>query len=334
MTEDFQHDNKWTSLPYPFGQRLLPVMINGDEFIVLRPNAIFKFNVKSNKWIKMFDVELLFDEYSCTFNKHKNIIYVWTQLYVADNETYIIDLNKKEIKTTTLALSSSPSTIIYTNNTIHIITSHQIETAKHYEYNTETKQNNIVYEFEEFRHGIEGAGFIHLKYRKTMLLLGGWDANSDSLTSNSIYEYSLLTKKWNKLNIKLPLRLSHFPVVSTRYNQYVIILCGWINSTKPCGDIYVMDMKQSKWMKSEIKCPNNQKGYAEAIITDNIYDDELLAFGFIRICFKLKTCNDIQSLISKWVCNQSIHILQNNRNTSNHWKIDVDHIINACNDIK
>eukprot|EP01084_Bolivina_argentea_P149800 261653_1 len=342
----------WENLPYSFGSITNPLMINRDEFIVVIGNfkpskrGIFKFNMKSKEWNKIMDFETSYPP-AYTFNKQTNTLYICAKylLGVIDrNIVQIVSLNQKHLTkgTNKLRLSSygiidrniisnCVSEIIYINKTLHIIT----ENVKHYIYNIETKESKMVYKFEEFQNDLDGAGFIYLKRRQSIILLGGY---AGFTAFNSIYEYSLLSNKWNKLNVKLSVKLSHFAVVSTRFDQYIIILGGWIDGLDASDDIYIFDIKHAKLMKSKMKC--HFGGYTKGIITDNTYNDELLTFGFVNSIFKTDAFYDIQplphyliQLISTWVCNQHIHIIQNNSQTggaeAEHCRINVDDIFNA-----
>eukprot|EP01084_Bolivina_argentea_P149801 261657_1 len=179
----------WEKLSYPFSLGLTPLVINSDDVIVASVQykasnrGIFKFNIKSKEWNKIIDL-CFYSPY--TFNKQDNTLYM-----VDDNMLQIVSLNQKHPTKAKIKLGSYfVSQIIYINNKLHSIT----HNTKHYTFNIETKESKMVYKFEEFQNGLEGAGLIYLKRPQSIILLGGYGDNYNGF--NSIYEYSLLLNKW------------------------------------------------------------------------------------------------------------------------------------------
>ena len=63
----------------------------------------------------------------------------------------------------------------------------------------------------------------------------------------------MLNKVWNKLNIRMPKPLSFFGAVSTRYQQYVILLGGRSKGYSYSDDIFIYDSKNDYFVKSDVK---------------------------------------------------------------------------------
>eukprot|EP01084_Bolivina_argentea_P177395 306772_1 len=136
----------------------------------------------------------------------------------------------------------------------------------------------------------------------------------------------------------MPEKLSRFGIVCARFDEYIIILGGSYDynasitmDNKYSDNIFIYDIKFNTFRKSKVKLPKSDLDRCNAVITNNKCNDELLTFGFIRICYKSNTFIKLQylpvyliQLIGKWVCYQNIHIIADN---GEHWKINVDCII-------
>eukprot|EP01084_Bolivina_argentea_P075918 137574_1 len=218
------HSN-WTQLKsFEFkGHIGVPLMINNHEFVVVGEyyNGIHSFNINHNEWSKLINIDSTtsaLDAHSCSLNKQKQL------LFICDfRKVLVFDLNKKQLKNTSeSSLMYYFPTSTYVNNKLHFIVGNPV---KHIIWDPQTKLFKTAHEFDEFKYGIEYHSLIHLKSKKSVLLFGGEDHDGDNRT-DSIYEYCLLTQKWNKLNIKMPAKLSRFGIVCTRFDEYIIILGG------------------------------------------------------------------------------------------------------------
>ena len=147
----------------------------------------------------------------------------------------------------------------------------------------------------------------------------------------------------------MPIKLEAFGIVATRYDRYIIFLGGrckeLYNLKDPFSDdIFVFNTETLKFRKSNVKCPKKASYYA--VITNDIDGDDLLTFGYVNNCYKSPTFNHLQSLsfdvvqlIAKWVCNQTIYLIQDGETekdgiwdqweSENHWKMDADDILQA-----
>eukprot|EP01084_Bolivina_argentea_P300347 517890_1 len=267
----------------------IPFMINNDEFVVVASfdQGIHTYNINQNEWtIIDAGIDIDINAHGCAFNKQKQSLFVCDGFKLLE-----FDLNKerlKEQRESSQLITHCPS-LIYVNDKLHAVFGNPV---KHMIWNKQTNDFKEIYQFDEFTRGIQDHALVHLKSKKCILLFGGEDL-LDFWTDNQsdlIYEYSLSTHKWNKLNIKMPEKLSRFGIVSTRFDQYIIILGGLafygIGCDSQCSDnIYFYDIKCNSFRKSKVKCPKLQFRY-NAVITNNKYNDELLTFGFINKCYK------------------------------------------------
>ena len=101
-------------------------------------------------------------------------------------------------------------------------------------------------------------------------------------------------------------------------------------------DIYIYDVKCNEFKKSKVICPHNE--WYHAFITDNTEYNNLLTKRYINDCYKMNSfanlqilSNDLIKFICSWISNQYIHLMK--LSGGEHWKIDVNHILNDIESI-
>ena len=121
-------------------------------------------------------------------------------------------------------------------------------------------------------------------------------------------------------------------VVCTKNEQHIVFLGGYVIGSGWTDIISIYDFKINKFRQCSVKCP--KKTRFEAVMVNNSENDELLTFGFVNKCFRSSQFNDIQALpyylitlIGNWVCSEFIHIVNTDHNGGNHWKINVEAIM-------
>ena len=96
-----------------------------------------------------------------------------------------------------------------------------------------------------------------------------------------------------------------------------------------------MDRKANKLFKHTIETPNSWSGPWLGMTTKNDKNDDLLTFGYVNRCYKMPDFKGVQvlpfyliKLIKEWVCFETLHLLQLNKDWSwTDWTIDVDIIL-------
>jgi hypothetical protein len=241
----------------------------------------------------------------------------------------IFDLNSNLITTTKAKCSMSQ--LIHIDNELHCIrknhgVNHEQYDTKDGAFNTHNKLNSKQYDIDPSISNLICHRVIHFKSKHCILSFGGI---IDGHVSDSVYCFSLLSKEWNKLQIKMPIKLHSFGIVKTRSERFVILFGGMQANAALSGDIWIFDTLKNVFTRSNLKTPSRGEFHA-AIINDSGDKDEVLTFGFVSQCFKLKEFAAVQPLpfyliqfISKWMQNQTVHLLAN----YGHWTINVDHIL-------
>eukprot|EP01083_Nonionella_stella_P198288 728145_1 len=336
---------KWkTMAKFPFFTFSAPLQINNKEIMVLPQryhnshydlcagDGVYKFNVAHNEWVKLvIDYDKETPNFFCSaiaFNKEAQTIYIWVGGVGVGNEPvslYSLNLNtKKSQQITTFESCDSVTQIIHIQDELHLFNHSYLPrmNSVHFVWNEQTNETQEIHQFEKipYRHELK-----YIQSTNKLLLIGG---NGSDL----IYEYCLKNKKWQKWEVKIPLKLELFGVVVLA-NTFLIIFGGVVSTNSGhslCDDIFVCDMKKKKSMfKSSIKCP--QKAPYHAFITKDIDRDNLLCFGFIARCSKSKNMKNVHlspciiQLIGKWIDFQYVHLM--NRGTGDHYKMNVDDIL-------
>ena len=327
----------WAKLEYPVSHRTRPLMINGIEFIILTDDSIRKYNTKTMEWTKIikFGKEIVDDIYLNTLStswfkhKDKNIVYI-----VDDDYKFVIDLDTNSIEREATDLQSRYRNVFLMNDEIHCMIDEEVDDefedsfVKHVSFDIDMKKHHVVSEMKQMPTIIEGEGWIALKQRGKILLFGGY-GHEISDASRKMHEFSFQDNQWTELGVKLPIDLSDFGVVMTRNEQYLVIIGGWFKRITVSKNIYVFDLDKYEWSVSQIKCIG---GYCSAVITNDEYKDIVLTYGYIRDSYRgfenmPYLSDDIMRLMSKWISNQEIHLIQGIHPEYHHWKINIDEIL-------
>ena len=288
--------------------------------------GIQKYNINTKTWQKFmgFHKNIPKLQSSTAFDPDKNILYIFDRYTRGFGKQLDakIDLNTKQLLQTPDILRIQSYSALCINDKLYMIRIQRDKNQSKFVCCDDKMQNfEELYTFKQ----LEGYGMVHIKRNKEILLFGGW-LNNESEALDTIRAYSLdnnnknSENRFRELKVKLPLCLSHFGIVSTRNDQFVIIIGGWIDGSSQSDGIYIFDVNKCELRESEIRCPS--RGYTYATIIDNTERDELLVFGFIRRYFK-NLHDDLIHLLTAFVCNQIIFA----RCAGEMWMIDVNEII-------
>ena len=151
-----------------------------------------------------------------------------------------------------------------------------------------------------------------------------------------LMEYSLKSKRYNRLDWSIVSKWTHHTIVSTLDERY-IVLFGKHSPRKQdslADPIIVFDLRSNEVFQSNIKCP--VFSYYYPVVLGSHLRNELISFGFVRQAMKAsihlsneKVPCDIMNLISRWYCKEEIHLIAVDTDCNSHWKIDMDEIIQS-----
>jgi len=171
----------------------------------------------------------------------------------------------------------------------------------------------------------------------------------DNVVNNSISEYSLINNTWNHYNEKwFPLNLiSRVGVTAvTKHEDFIFSIAAESrrHHTLPTmavndygSHILVYDVHKNTF-KIGMKVPSKELSFIT--ITSDENKDKMVTNGFVHSC---ETCfrdcyvpGDLVDYIQNWICFETVHFIaddkKNNYTKAEHWKIDVDLLIESQED--
>ena len=298
--------------------------ISDTEFLVAHDAKVNKYNQTLNTWDEIYNVKGYYNTYKTrlAYNDTSKKLY----LIDKDNDQmHILDMNDDKPKVQRLSnvnIWSKDCHFIFAENDLHLIAGRSDDA--HLIYNAQIKKfvRHLVY--TDWQRNYYG-GLIHLKSKRKMLFFGGWTDLHQC--TDDIWEYSFqcTDKRWVLLERKLPIEVQVFGSVLTPDEQYIIILGGWAQNKGETDDIYIWDLENMDFRKSEIKCPKVGQ-YRACIMMDEV--QEIVIYGYLRKCIEMNDENiprDIVRMILKWCCNTFVHLLK--RTDGEHWRIELSEIL-------
>ena len=300
---------------------------------VLFSRGIIEYDIITNKWKKwIIDDPAKISEDGP--HSHSSICYnpVTKQIFILETENIAIcDVQQKQLKQyPSKAIKCTTTTQCFCIDSVcHVIGRFvdESEQESHYIWNDEAKQLQHNYTFDD-RPGLHHFSLIHLKKRKELVILGGFDC--DSFSRDTIYVYSLLSKEWKKLDIKMPRKMFGFGYVITKDERYVIIMGGNKENMQLTDAIYILDLRVMKFCKCKIRLPF--EGCCRAVIMGNETKNDLLVHGFVKNemnKYRMNIPFALISLIAIWHLTEYIYVVDYEYGT--HWKVSVDEIFQQKN---
>eukprot|EP01084_Bolivina_argentea_P251776 422425_1 len=333
-----QLKGNWNKLQSaPFNQFSTPLILNNNEFILVtakwinwktcstnKGDGIYKYNIQTNQWIKIFNYN---EEFFCAAHG-ATLVTPNIYAYSWDCRLFAINLNNNKVETlsTTMPPSSFPI-ILNINGKLHVSGGASTRYNGHSIFDIENKSLNEIRQIDA---ALQVQSLLWIKSRHSIFLFGVKD------NSLIMEEFSLCNNSWNRLNIYIPsnftTHLFYYNAVTTKNVDYCFIFGGYDLDSGSYGDnISILEVKTMKFRNCNIKCP--KEGTFHAVMVNNEYSDKLLSCGFINQCFNSSEFNNIQvlphyliKLIRTFVCTEFIHLLIEDEDGS-HWKINVDDII-------
>ena len=198
----------------------------------------------------------------------------------------------------------------------------------HQIWNDDTKKLETIHIFEEYPEGFSKFELVYIKSRKELLLIGGYDHNTNPdipAMLDTIFKFSVKTRKWTEFDIKLPFEYAYYgnPIVVTKDERYIIIV--------DFLSFFILDLMTMVWSRSKIKQP--KKGVSMAIVIDNKTEDELLVNGFIRKYMNLYNINIPVAIIGICACFHAIEYIHGTNEFGDHWKIRVNEILQKAKEL-
>ena len=321
----------WTELkshPYRFIAEIF--QISPTEFVTIpqkggsaEADGIYKYNIARNDWTKIINYDDKFETtcHSTGFDKRNNIIYLCN----AEKNIYEINLNENKINSlaTNGPFWDYPS-VCFVDNVLHIVeeNSHHIFDLKESKFE---KLCDLPFFLNE---GCVGQNFVYLKSTQSLILING-----------DIYEYSLINKEWQRWNIfknemckeqDLEKRVGA-TVVVTNDEAYIIMVGGMDENLAAKNDISIIDVAAKTIQEIDLKCPD--EFMFNSILCCDQLQCESLVYGWIRNIYYDQQLLpvDIMKIIEQYVYQYDLHIIASSfSGMGQHWKIDVQQILDEC----
>ncbi len=300
------------------------IKINNNEYARLgKDGFLYKYNINKDEWKKWIVGTKNKPLHQCTiaYDKIQKMLYIYSDT----NKTLTkIDTSSNLTKTWSdlpdigygahgIILNGQFNIIGGSKNNNHFVWDNQINKFIH------------IHRFADYKQFI-WSSFIHLESKQSVLFFGGVKI------SKSPYLYNINQEKWSKLSCIIPKPLYHLGCTTSRNERFVILFGGIDANNRRQNDIYLLDIKTMLFTLSNIICAD--KGKTAAINMNNIEQEELICFGFIRKIFKQHTFKNLSfpyfyliKIIVSYYNNEWIYLM--NTSTGNHWKIALDRIITS-----
>ena len=159
---------------------------------------------------------------------------------------------------------------------------------RHIIYNHSKKQRSVIWTFKGIR-GTSAPGIIYLKSKESyskLIYFGGYQYGTARETDD-MWQYVLSNElsMWKLMKCKLPRPMNSFGYVVTKDERYLIVFGGratppFIDDENMEAPIHVLDIEESKWYLSDIKCPS--ESMMEGIIMGDLGRDTILVYGYLR----------------------------------------------------
>eukprot|EP01084_Bolivina_argentea_P232365 391651_1 len=308
------------------------VSISDTEFIVASTQndmrCIYKFNTTENKWHKYIKYPhyLKLSAITIAVNRNTKQLYMYTGDYYKIIKCNLVTKQFTIVETHNISLSSYPLSLI-ANNKYHIYIP-QVNSIK---YRNETRVNYIHYIYDE---DIECARIVHkFPWESTHFLRGACiyvpSKNAIFLFRNTnLYTFSIHTQIWNKLSLYgypyTHVKVSHFYGCILTFDERYILLFGYYIVL--IFDVNTMEIRKNNAFVPTIACGC----YA---VNSNVWTN-LLFKGYVKTCLKKENNMfvpiEIIEMVIKWYGRTDvIHLIRSS--TGEHWKINVEDILQSAN---
>merc|ERR1711971_581138 len=259
------------------GTNLLQYCASTDEW------TIFVENVKANEIIPNI----------CMDAMDKRIYMISEMNTISSIDSTTLDVIKHSLPN----IGHGPySALIAAESDIHIIAG--FNNDHHFIWNDKRKEFKHVHTFNDLKStGWTDFGLVFTESKREFLCFGGIKFLCKPL--DEIWRYSLQSKTWTLLNVRLPKRMSGCGCVLLEDQNYVILLGG-----HRLDSIYVFDVDAGTFHECKIKLPFS--GYCKAVLMHDCAQNRLLIHGY---CRGMIVPFDLMSLLMMYHWMDYIHIL-------------------------
>ena len=326
-------ESRWTNLSgnYNSTEPLLICWDNDQNILYgIGRDALFKYSIDTNSWVKQHTFCTAFDLYTVTIIVcEANTIYAYNTkgsitIFTTNNTKYqIVD---------DLIETGQGAQGILINNDFHIIGGGH-EHYKHCKWNKINNTFEILHDLgEEMNiYGIKDFGFVRVNNK--LLMFGAPHYSPMKMyfpnTGDDIHEYDINNNKWTKSGVKMPPKTSSFGLlcISVLNNQYVLLLGLHVYSNV----IWIYSTRNKTFRESNIKYP--WVGVCRVFAIHDKRKDEMVVFGYVRREWRLSQIEHhlfppqyLIRIMGKFYLNEEIHLFKE-YDPNVHWKIDVFDII-------
>ena len=302
--------------------------IRNSLFAIKHKLGLFKYSFDTDSWTK-YQIKSSLKKslircssyHAAVINCKTNTIYLFNASYSIMTKFQIMNNNKSIMELHQMPTDiTADSQAIIIKDECHIIGG--FNNNKHIKYNTKTQKYQILHNFEKlfnFRHLLNHK---LIKIQNKLLIFGGYDGDK---YLDTVYQYDIIRNKWNKLNCKMPKRLSDFGCTPILNGQYVLLFGGIGECNRYQDNIYFYSVRDQRFKTSNIKCP--EIGEYQAITVNN-EKDTLTTFGFVRSKWKECGLSDdlfppqyLITIICGYYLNEFVHLFDTDN--GNHYRINV-----------
>eukprot|EP01084_Bolivina_argentea_P160454 279414_1 len=225
------------------------------------------------------------------------------------------------------------------SNANHLIMNTKTQTIRDYlllsNYFDELEVNDTIYGYNRF-------GKIYLKSKQKILIFGGMVVfGGQSIPIDHMLEYSLITKQYTKLQLKLPKLMYYLSCTITDDEKYIIIFNedGRNNFLEVGQEIFVLDTHSMKFFISNIVTPEMDdcsgspapETKSFPCIVSHIHKAKLLVLGYIRSQLNEMISNELIQLLTIFYAQEFVHFIMRR---GKHWEIPLTSILNQCKPCK
>ena len=359
---------EFTELPNaPYGSFITPKRISNSEFVTATnesmtgENRLVKFNAMMNSWEELLDYSgwrTCSDKRDSKFSGLYNIDYQDFVLHdntcyiIRDNYVIEIDIITNKIRLHANEIEGARSGInpvmASHNDKLHIIGG--FHSKKHTIFDTQTKQFTDNHTFQELFHGISSAALIHIKSKRMLYLMGGYD-QGENQNMDKVWRCFLNDDEgfsWEYLSLKLPIGDNRFPYLLTTNERYVVVLLSESDPNKWADDddsddgtegkysFYYLDLESDEMEMKFIKSPlsTGTISGSHMVMTGNYEESKLIIDGYIRrltMCRDLMIPDEIMGVITSYYDEEIVHLFwrgeADNFENMHHWMINIAKII-------
>ena len=261
------------------------VSVSSTEMLLLQDKGIWKYDLRKNRWDKFMDYssdKLITIQFVAMFDQNTQCVYHCN----IESKLVQIDVNAKTISVLSedVNFNRCEAFIFSRNDDIHMVGANK----KYLIFNGKTES------IDEVKYPMSDQIWLASRQKATIKR----DQSFVTVGINMKYSrlvflrYLLQTNEWIEDEMQ---GLTHFAshMFTTTDEQYLFLFVGndlFVNPQKPTKDIFILDLKKKKLLKSQIKIP------IVNCIANLHKSDDLLVFGYVHQLWKSPEFSYVPSL--------------------------------------